>query len=131
MRKEEIRESRDDGKLVRITKEADEMLRELLQRIGGSVENVRITKAALVSFLIERFGPRIGDVEIKTLYMQMVSEVDLLRNAYKQALESGVIPENLRDILFANAGFVPDPKRTKKSRQHDGSNATVKESEAG
>lgn len=129
MEQEDQRETKEDGKLIRVTKEADRVVLDLLHRINASVENVRMTKSAVVSFLIEHFGPQFGEAEIKALYMQTVSEVDLLRNAYKQALESGVIPENLRDILFANAGLAPGPKKAKKHRQRDGSNATNMETE--
>jgi len=118
-------ESKDDGKMMRITKEADQAVLALLHRISATTENVRITKSALASYIIEWAAPKFGDADIKTLYMQSVSEVDLLRNALKQATETGVIPENLREILFENAGLTPSSKKTKKPRRSDGINDTI------
>src|SRR3989338_7011385 len=100
---EEIKGQKEDGKLIRITKEADDAVVALLRKINEDVDQIRITKSSLTSFLIERFSPNFGDEELKALYMRSVSEVDLLRRAYKQAMDSGVMPENLRELLFTNA----------------------------
>ena len=124
------KEIKDDGKLIRISKEADDAILAVLKRVSESVSNFRITKSSLASYVIERFCPRIGDEDMKALYMQSVSEIDLLRQAYKQAMESGVIPENLRDILLSNAGLTGSAKKAKKPRQKDGSNATNEDTEA-
>jgi hypothetical protein len=124
------KETKDDGKLIRVTKEADDAIQGLLQRISDSMENAKFTKSALASYLIERFSSKFSDEDAKVLYMQMVSELDLLRSAYKQAMETGVIPDNLRDILFANAGLTPSPKKVKKPRRGDGISDTTVDTEA-
>lgn len=130
MEKDEIRESKDDGKLIRISKEADVALLALLKRLNESEGQVRVTKSALASYLIERFQAKFSDEDFSDLYMRSVSEVDLLRRAYKQAVESGVIPDNLREILLSNVGLTPGPKKVKKARQKDGSIAITDETEA-
>jgi hypothetical protein len=61
--------------------------------------------------------------------MRTVTEMDLFKSAYKRAMETGVIPDNLRDLLYANVGLTPGPKKNKKVRQSNGSNATIKETE--
>ncbi len=126
----DINETKDDGKLIRVTMNADQIVQELLHRVNENTENVRITKGALVSFILEQFAPKFGDEEIKALYMQSVSEVDLLRSALKQAHETGVMPDNLREILFANAGLTPSAKKVKKSRRDNGINDTIQDKDA-
>ena len=123
-------ENNETGKFIRISIEADEALSSLHKSINGNAEAVKITKVMLASYLLEKHCPSFSDEDTKTLYMRNVSEVDLLRVAYKRAMDSGLIPDNLREILFANAGLTPGSKKVKKPRHPNGSNATVDESEA-
>ena len=125
----EKQETAEDGKLIRISKEADEALSSLLQRANENGAATKVTKRSLASYLLEKFCPSFTADDIKEVYMRTVSEMDLFRIAYKRAMETGVIPDNLREILFANAGLTPGPKKIKKSRQRNGSNATHIETE--
>ena len=126
----ETNETKEDGKMIRISKEADKAICELLQRTNESTENCRITKSAVASYILEQNAPKFGDTDIKTLYMKSVSDVDLLRSALKQAAQSGVIPDNLRNILFANAGLTPSATKVKKPRRADSISDTIKNKDA-
>jgi hypothetical protein len=123
-------ENNETGKFIRISIEADEALSSLHRRINGNADAVKVTKVMLASYVLEKHCPGFSDEDAKILYMNNVSEVDLLRVAYKRAIDSGLIPDNLREILFANAGLTHGSKKVKKPRQHNGSIATVDESEA-
>ena len=125
--KEEVAES---GKFIRISAEADEALSKLHDDINRTGDLVRITKVMVASYVLEKFCATFSEDDSKALFMRNVSEVDLLKSAYKRAMDSGVMPDNLREILFANAGLTPGAKKTKKSRQANGSIATIEESEA-
>lgn len=126
---EEIHETTEDGKLIRISKEADDAMTALLRRVNSSDDRIRVTKWNMASYIIEKFCPTFTPDDTKALYMRTVTEMDLFKGAYKRALETGVIPDNLRDLLFANAGLAPSTKKIKSPRQRDGSNATVKDKE--
>lgn len=121
---------KDEGKLIRITKEADDAVTTLLQRINDGVDMVRIAKVELTSFILEKFCPDFSTEDIKELHMRSLNEVDLLKYAYKQAMESGVIPDNLREILYLNAGLASVSKKVKKIRHKDGIIDTINEMEA-
>ncbi len=120
----------NQGKFIRISVEADTALTELHKNVNSQDDSIKVTKVMLASYVLEKHCPQFGDDDIKTLYMKHVSEVDLLRMAYKRAMDSGVIPDNLKEILFANAGLAQGVKKPKKTRQSNGSNATVDEVEA-
>lgn len=120
----------NQGKFIRISIEADAALTELHKNVNSQDDAIKVTKVMLASYVLEKHCPQFGDDDIKVVYMKHVSEVDLLRIAYKRAMDSGIIPENLKEILFANAGLAQGMKKSKKSRQSNGSNATVDELEA-
>ncbi len=120
----------NQGKFIRISVEADTALTELHKNVNSQDDSIKVTKVMLASYVLEKHCPQFGDDDIKTVYMKHVSEVDLLRMAYKRAMDSGVIPENLKEILFANAGLAQGMKKPKKSRHSNGSNATIDEVEA-
>lgn len=128
--KENKEDSNEVGKFIRISGEADEALSKLHDDLNKTGDVVRITKVMVASYVLEKFCTSFSDDDLKALYMKNVSEVDLLRFAYKRAMDSGVMPENLREILFANAGLTPGPKKVKKARQVNGSIATIDELEA-
>ena len=119
----------EDGKLIRVSKEADDVLTELWQRLNKNEDALKTTKWSLASYLIEKSCPSFGTEDIKSLYMKSVTDMDLIRTAYKRAMETGVVPDNLREILFANVGLTPGAKKSKKPRRDVGSNATVSELE--
>lgn len=127
--KNEKNETNEDGKLIRISKEADEALTGLLRRVNDADEALKITKWNMASYIIEKFCPSFTTDDIKAIYMRTVTEMDLFKGAYKRAMETGVIPDNLRELLFTNAGLTPSPKKIKKTRQQAGSIATIKEPE--
>ena len=133
-KKETKTENKEDnsevGKFIRISGEADEALSKLHDGLNKTGDVVRVTKVMVASYVLEKFCASFSDDDLKALYMKNVSEVDLLRFAYKRAIDSGVMPDNLREILFANAGLTPGAKKAKKARQVNGSIATVDESEA-
>ncbi len=118
------------GKLIRITKEADEALSLLMQKVNSENDAVRISKLDLASFILEKFCPTFSSEDMKDLYMRFIDEVSLLKMAYKQAVQDGSLPDNLREILFKNAGLTPEVKKVKKTRQCNGSNATQLDVEA-
>ncbi len=118
------------GKFIRISSEADEALSQLHDDINRSGDFARITKVMVASYVLEKYCPLFSEDDSKSLLMKNVSEVDLLRIAYKRAIDSGVIPDNLREILFSNAGLTPGAKKTKKGRLSNGIIATIEESEA-
>lgn len=120
----------DSGKFIRISLEADDSLAGLLEGLNKNVEAIKITKVMLASYVLEKYCGLFSDEDTKQLYMRNVSEVDLLRMAYKRATDSGVLPDNLREILYSNAGLTPGAKKVKKARLINGSNATVDELEA-
>ncbi|MCB0369626.1 MAG: hypothetical protein KDD45_09325 [Bdellovibrionales bacterium] len=122
----EIKETNDDGKLIRISKSAEEVLSELLLQINKSDDNLKVSKWSLASYIIEKYCPRFNDEDLKDLYLKSVTDLDLFKSAYKKIMETGVIPENLRDLLYLNAGLNPGPKKHKSHRHTKGSNATLK-----
>ncbi len=128
--KENKEDNSEVGKFIRISSEADEALSKLHDGLNKTGDVVRITKVMVASYVLEKFCASFSDEDSKALYMKNVSEVDLLRFAYKRAMDSGVMPDNLREILFANAGLTPGSKKVKKTRQLNGSIATIDESEA-
>lgn len=129
MGKEEIKEQKDEGKLIRISKEADDALVSALQKVNdGAI--VKLFKVDMASFILEKYTLEITEEDIKELQMKSLNEVDLLHHVYKRALDSGVIPDNLREILYLNAGLTPSPKKNRKSRQVNGINDTIQESVA-
>lgn len=128
--KENKEDNSEVGKFIRISSEADEALSKLHEGLNKTGDVVRITKVMVASYVLEKFCASFSDEDSKALYMKNVSEVDLLRFAYKRAMDSGVMPDNLREILFANAGLTPGSKKVKKTRQLNGSIATIDESEA-
>lgn len=64
-----------------------------------------------------------NDDDIQAIRRNSTSDIALLEQAVREIKKTGVVPEALRELLWKSSNLTQSPKRAKKSRQSEYSNA--------
>ena len=115
---------------ITVSLACEKKLQECLETINNGFDLARVTRKHLAIFLIERSIKDFDEDDVQAVRNSSLSDVVLLEKALKDARESGLVPEELREILWKSHSLAQSPKRTKKSRQPMYSKAIHTESEA-
>lgn len=100
---------------ITVTKEAGEILVELVGKANEGFEGGRINRQNLASFIIEKFKANFSDKDMTQLRQLHYDDAAMLEAMYRKMKETGEVPEFLRDALRKQFQVSDDaPKRTKK-----------------
>ncbi|GIL16310.1 MAG: hypothetical protein BroJett040_00610 [Oligoflexia bacterium] len=101
---------------ITVTKEAGEMLADLVVKANEGFEGGRINRQDLASFIIGRFKEFYTDRDLMQLRNQHYDDAAMLEAMYRKMRETGEVPDFLRDALRKQFQ-VPDesPKKSKRS----------------
>lgn len=115
---EDVREKLDPENNIKITvtKEAGEILAELVLKANEGFEGGRINRQNLASFIVEKFKASFSDKDLIQLRQLHYDDAAMLEAMYRKMKETGEVPEFLRDALRKQFQVTDEaPKRIKKS----------------
>ena len=101
---------------ITVTKEAGEILADLVVKANEGFEGGRINRQNLASFIIEKFKASFSDKDLILLRQSHYDDASMLEAMYRRMKDTGEVPEFLRDALRKQFQ-VPDepPKKSKKA----------------
>ncbi len=118
MEKERTDQKVDQENIIKITvtKEAGEMLADLVVRANEGFEGGKINRQNLASYVIEKFKNNFSDKDLAQLRQLHYDDAAMLEAMYRKMKETGDIPDFLREALKKQFHGIDDSlKRTKKS----------------
>ena len=115
---------------ITVTKEAGEILAELVVKANEGFEGGRINRQNLASFIVEKFRASFSDKDLVQLRQLHYDDAAMLEAMYRKMKETGEVPEFLRDVLRKQFQ-VPDeaPKKIKKTLTREYINDELKKQE--
>ncbi len=119
MGKEEIGEQKleqENSIKITVTKEAGEILADLVGKANEGFEGGRINRQNLASFIIEKFKASLSDKDLIQLRQIHYDDASMLEAMYRKMKETGEVPEFLRDALRKQFQVTDEPlKKSKKA----------------
>lgn len=115
---EEIREKieQENNIKITVTKEAGEILAELVIKANEGFEGGRINRQNLASFIVEKFKASFSDKDLTQLRQLHYDDAAMLEAMYRKMKETGEVPEFLRDALRKQFQVTDEaPKKVKKA----------------
>lgn len=115
---EENKEKTDQENHIKITvtKEAGEILAELVVKANEGFEGGRINRQNLASFIVEKFKAGFSDKDLVQLRQLHYDDAAMLEAMYRKMKETGEVPEFLRDALRKQFQVADEaPKKGKKA----------------
>jgi hypothetical protein len=119
-----------DEAQITVSLECEAKLQMCLARVNEGFEFTKVPRKQLAIYLIDRGLDEFGEQEIQEVRQMSLTDMALFERAYRQAKESGVIPEEMRQILWKSLSLIQSPKRSKKSGQTKYSKAIHEDVEA-
>ena len=108
---------------ITVTKEAGEILADLVVKANEGFEGGRINRQNLVSFIIEKFKACFSDKDFIQLRQLHYDDAAMLEAMYRKMKETGEVPEFLRDALRKQFQVTDEPlKRSKKALTKESTN---------
>lgn len=101
---------------ITVTKEAGEILAELVVKANEGFEGGRINRQNLASFIVEKFKATFSDKDLTQLRQLHYDDAAMLEAMYRKMKETGEVPEFLRDALRKQFQVTDEaPKKSKKT----------------
>lgn len=101
---------------ITVTKEAGEILAELVVKANEGFEGGRINRQNLASFIVEKFKASFSDKDLTQLRQLHYDDAAMLEAMYRKMKETGEVPEFLRDALRKQFQVTDEaPKKVKKT----------------
>ncbi len=116
---------------IAISREADRAVNELTARVNKGFNAGKATKMQVTSHVITRFFNACTDVDIHAMRAQFFDAILVMEATLKQAKETGVIPESMRELLFqqfiSSQGNAAPANKLKRALQSDSIKDNVSE----
>jgi hypothetical protein len=114
--KQEIKQEQENNIKITVTKEAGEILEDLVRKANEGFEAGRISRQDLASFIVERFKATLEEKDLIQLRHLHYDDAAMLQAIAKKMRETGEMPDFIRDAMRKQFQ-VPDEgvKRSKKS----------------
>lgn len=108
----------DDLAKIAISREADEALVEIIEKINDGFEGGKATKQDVTSFIVLDFYKELSDAHIHKLRVSFFDPITMMEATLKKAKETGVLPESVKDLFLKqfedSAHVVRKPKKNLK-----------------
>lgn len=115
---------------VTISNECERKLRELVSKISNGFDMARVTRKHVLAHVISQAHSMFSEDDIQAVRKSTITEMSLLDREIREIRRTGVIPEALREYLWKTSNLTQSPKKSKKSRQTEYSNAISENEEA-
>lgn len=115
---------------VTVSMEHEEKLQRMLALVNDGFDLVKVSRKQVLSHIIDNADAEFGDDDIQVIRRNSTSDMALLDQAVREIKRTGVVPEALRELLWKSSNLTQSPKRPKKSRHVEYSNAIHQKEEA-
>lgn len=114
---------------ITVTIEAEALLSTLVEQVNDGFEMSRVSRKDLASYLLVKAAEDFNQDDISRVRSRALTDVHLLEHLLKEARSTGVIPAELRDVLWKNINLAPGGRKSKRAGRDKGINDTYKEAE--
>ena len=114
---------------VTVSIEHERKLQKMLSQISDGFEMARVTRKQVLAHIIDKIFDAFSDEDIQAVRKSTLTDMSLLEFEIREIRKTGIVPEVLREYLWKSRNLTQGPKRTKKSRQIEYSNAISEDGE--
>lgn len=114
----ETNENRKNEEVVKITvsKEAEIQLLKVLERVNNGFDGGRVNRQDLASWALVHFAQECSSETVKAIRQDHYDEFTYLESILRKAKESGLLPQEIKNVLKQQIGIDSQPRKpTKKS----------------
>lgn len=121
--KENKTKKEKDEVQVTVSLEHEEKLQRMLLLVNEGFELAKVSRKQILAHIIDEADSSFNEEDIQAIRRNSTSDIALLEQAVREIKKTGVVPEALRELLWKSSNLTQSPKRSKKSRQPEYSNA--------
>lgn len=115
---------------VTISPEHDSKLRQVVERVALDFELAKISRKNVLEYMIDKIVDSFSEEDTQAIRRNSTTDMALLEQELRSIRQSGVIPEALKEYLWKSRNLTQSPKKPRKSRQTEYSNAIYENEEA-
>jgi hypothetical protein len=115
---------------VTVSIEHEEKLQKMLMTVNDGFDLAKVSRKQILAHIIDEADASFSDDDVQAIRRGSITEMVLLEQAIREIKKTGVVPEALREFLWKSSNLTQTPKRSKKSRQLEYSNAIPEKQEA-
>ena len=130
MKEEKETKTKKDEVQVTVSIEHEEKLQRMLTLVNEGFELAKVSRKQILAHIIDLVNSSFNDEDIQAIRRNSTSDIALLEQAVREIRKTGVVPEPLRELLWKSSNLTQSPKRPKKYRQLEYSNAIYENEES-
>lgn len=115
---------------VTVSIEHEEKLQRMLMIVNDGFDLAKVSRKQILAHIIDEADAGFNDDDVQAIRRGSITEMALLEQAIREIKKTGIVPEVLREFLWKSNNLTQSPKRAKKSRQAEYSNAIPEKQEA-
>lgn len=115
---------------VTVSIEHEEKLQKMLVVVNHGFDLAKVSRKQILAHIIDEAESSFSDDDVQAIRRGSITEMVLLEQAIREIKKTGVVPEALREFLWKSSNLTQSPKRSKKTRHADYSNAIPEKQEA-
>jgi hypothetical protein len=112
----EIKSKFGDAIKITISENAEAILMDAVKRINEGFEGGRVNRQVAASWLIEQACQDMSDADIREIRADSFDVTQALLAFVKRVGKTGRVPQDFRDLLFAQMGLSTTAKKSSKSK---------------
>ncbi len=128
--KESNTKKEKDEVQVTVSIEHERKLQKMLNQVSDGFEMARVTRKQILAHIIDKIFEAFNDDDIQAVRKSTLTDMSLLEFEIREIRKTGIVPDALREYLWKSRNLTQSPKRAKKSRQAEYSNAISEDGEA-
>jgi hypothetical protein len=128
--KESNTKKEKDEVQVTVSIEHERKLQKMLNQVSDGFDMARVTRKQILAHVIDKIFEAFNDDDIQAVRKSTLTDMSLLEFEIREIRKTGIVPDALREYLWKSRNLTQSPKRAKKSRQAEYSNAISEDGEA-
>lgn len=128
--KESNTKKEKDEVQVTVSIEHERKLQKMLNQVSDGFDMARVTRKQILAHVIDKIFEAFDDDDIQAVRKSTLTDMSLLEFEIREIRKTGIVPDALREYLWKSRNLTQSPKRAKKSRQVEYSNAISDNGEA-
>jgi hypothetical protein len=112
----ENEETIEDAIKITITKEANRSLGNAVNKINEGFEGGKVSRQTAASWMLEKICKELTEVDIKDIRSENFNPLNALSALMRRVQETGEVPLEIRQILFAQSGLESGTKKSSKTK---------------
>lgn len=128
--KESNTKKEKDEVQVTVSIEHERKLQKMLNQVSDGFDMARVTRKQILAHVIDKIFEVFNDDDIQAVRKSTLTDMSLLEFEIREIRKTGIVPDALREYLWKSRNLTQSPKRAKKSRQAEYSNAISEDGEA-